>query len=176
MAHGCSVGFVTLLRIMTDTSSAPRNGLLGLSYRQLIAVIALVNAFVATYLHLWKIGKAGTLACGDGHGCAIAQMSSYGWFLGIDVALIGAVGYTLILATAIIGSLQGRDDARGPALALSALVYPAILFTLRLKYGEFIVLHTFCPWCAISAVSITALGVIVALELRRTRIVAASRS
>ena len=159
--------------VMTDTPSRPRAGLLGLSYRQIVAIVALINAFVATYLHLWKIGKAGTLACGDGHGCAIAQMSSYGWFLGVDVALIGAVGYALILAAAIIGALHGREDTRGPAIALAALVYPAILFTLRLKYGEFIVLRTFCPWCAISAVSITTLGVIVALELRRTRVLAA---
>ena len=154
---------------MTDTPSIPRAGVLGLSYRQIIAVVALINAFVATYLHLWKIGKAGTLACGDGHGCAIVQMSSYGWFLGVDVALIGAVGYTLILLTAVVGSMPSREDARWPALALAALVYPAILFTLRLKYGEFIVLRSFCPWCAISAVSITLLGVIVALDLRRTR-------
>lgn len=161
---------------MIDAPSEPRAGALGLTYRQLVAIVALINAFVATYLHLWKIGKAGTLACGEGHGCAIAQMSSYGWFLGVDVALIGAVGYTLILITAIVGSINGREDARGPAVALAALVYPAILFTLRLKYGEFIVLHTFCPWCAISAISITLLGAIVALELRRTRVVAARRS
>jgi uncharacterized membrane protein len=154
---------------MTEAPSQPRAGVLGLSYRQIVAIIALVNAFVATYLHLWKIGKAGTLACGGGHGCATVQMSSYGWFLGIDVALIGAVGYTLILLTSIFGSASGRADARGPVLALAALVYPAILFTLRLKYGEFIVLRSFCPWCAISAVSITLMGVIVALELRRTR-------
>ena len=154
---------------MTDAPSEPRAGVLGLSYRQIIAIVALINAFVATYLHLWKIGKAGTLACGDGHGCAIAQMSSYGWFLGVDVALIGAVGYTLILLTSIFGATSDRADARAPVLALATLVYPAILFTLRLKYGEFIVLRTFCPWCAISAVSITTLGVIVALELRRTR-------
>jgi uncharacterized membrane protein len=155
---------------MTATASEPRAGVLGLSYRQIVAIVALINAFVATYLHLWKIGKAGTLACGEGHGCAIVQMSSYGWFLGVDVALIGAVGYTLILLTSIFGATAAREDARGPALVLAALVYPAILFTLRLKYGEFIVLRSFCPWCAISAVSITILGVIVALELRRTRL------
>lgn len=155
----------------TDTAptSGPRPGLLGLTYRQLIAVIAMVNAFVAAYLHLWKIGKAGALACGGSGGCALVQFSSWSWFLGVDVALIGAVGYTLILGTAIVGSLGPREDARGPALVLAALVYPAILFTVRLKYAEFFVLRTFCPWCAISAVSITILGVLVALELRRTR-------
>lgn len=152
------------------TSPQPRDGLLGLSYRQLIALIALVNAFVATYLHLWKIGKAGALACGGSGGCAAVQFSSWSWFLGVDVALIGAIGYSLILLTALLGGTDARRDARGPALALAALIFPAILFTLRLKYAEFFVLKTFCPWCAISAVSITILGVLAALELRRTRL------
>jgi len=145
-----------------------RNGFLGLTYRQFIAVIAMINAFVASYLHLWKIGKAGALACGGSGGCSLVQYSSWSWFLGVDVALIGAVGYALILLTAILGSLGSREDARGPALLLAILVYPAVLFTVRLKYAEFFILHTFCPWCAISAVSITLLGVLVALELRRT--------
>jgi len=144
-------------------------GILGLGWRQLTALIAIVNAFVATYLHLWKIGKAGSLACGGGGGCATVQFSSWSWFLGVDVALIGAVGYTLILIVAVIGALERFEDARWPAVALAALVFPAFLFTLRLKYAEFIVMQTFCPWCAISAVSITLLCVIVALEFKRLR-------
>lgn len=137
--------------------------------RQATAFIALVNALVATYLHLWKLGLAGELSCGGAGGCAVVQFSSWSWFLGVDVALIGAVGYTLILGTALWGLREAQVDARGPALVLAALVYPAILFTIRLKYAEWIVLRTFCPWCAISAVSITVLGVLVALDLRRTR-------
>ena len=150
----------------------PRDGILGLTYRQIIALIALANAFVATYLHLWKLGKAGALACGGTGGCAAVQFSSWSWFLGVDVALIGAIGYTLIVIVALVGAMGDRADRRGPALALAALIYPAILFTLRLKYAEFFILKTFCPWCAISAVSITILGVLVALELRRTRLIA----
>jgi uncharacterized membrane protein len=155
---------------------APRDGLLGLTYRQLIALIALVNAFVATYLHLWKIGKAGTLACGGSGGCAVVQFSSWSWFLGIDVALIGALGYTAVLLTALWGARESLAEARGPAIALAALVYPAILFTIRLKYAEWFVLRTFCPWCFISTVSITLLGVIVALEWRRVRTLARARA
>ena len=137
--------------------------------RQATALLALVNALVATYLHLWKLGLAGELSCGGAGRCAVVQFSSWSWFLGVDVALIGAIGYTLILVAALWGLHETRIDARGPALVLAALVYPAILFTVRLKYAEWIVLRTFCPWCAISAVSITVLGVLVALDLRRAR-------
>ncbi len=140
-----------------------------LTYRQLIALIALVNAFVATYLHLWKLGLAGSLACGGEHGCAVVQGSQWSWFLGVDVALIGAVGYALVLVTALVGASARLADARGPALALATFIYAAFLFTLRLKYYEFVVLDAFCPWCAISAVSITILSVLVTLELRRVR-------
>ena len=162
--------------MQTATHSPLRDGLLGLSYRQLIAIIAIANAFVATYLHLWKIGKAGALSCGGSGGCAVVQFSSWSWFLGVDVALIGAIGYALILIVAVVSSLDALCDARWPALALAALIFPAILFTLRLKYAEFVVLKTFCPWCAISAVSITLLGVLVALELRRVRLTATART
>jgi uncharacterized membrane protein len=148
----------------------PRDGLLGLTYRQIIAVVALANALVATYLHLWKLGLAGDLSCGAGHGCQIVQFSSWSWFLGVDVALIGAIGYAGIVTVALLGASETRADARGPALALGGLIFPAFVFTLRLKYAEFFVLRTFCPWCAISAVSITLLSILAALELRRTRL------
>lgn len=141
--------------------------------RHWIALTALISGIVATYLHLWKIGLAGTLACGGGHGCEIAQFSSYGYFLRQDVALIGAVGYALIFITAVIGTLPSRLDDRRMTLALVALIVPAFLFTLRLKYGEFIVLKTFCPWCAVSATTITLHVLLVIADWRRVRRAAA---
>jgi uncharacterized membrane protein len=145
-----------------DTAESP-NPLL----RQVIAVLALLNAGVATYLHLWKMGYMGALSCGAGRGCEVVQLSSWGWFLGFDVAFIGAVGYTLILIAAIVGTQERFAAARWPSLALMGLVYPAFLFTLRLKYAEFIIMKTFCPWCAISAVTITLFTVLVWLDWRR---------
>ena len=151
---------------------APRRGILGLSWRQLVALIALGNAFVATYLHLWKIGKAGTLACGGGGGCALVQYSPWSYFFGVDVALIGAVGYTTLFLVAVLGASSRFEDARRFATAQLALVYAAVLFTMRLKWAEFYMLKTFCPWCAISAVSIIVLAVIVTIEWRRVRALA----
>lgn len=122
---------------------------------------------VALYLHLWKLGLVGSLACSGTGGCAYVQGSRYGWFLGVDVALIGAIGYSLVFLAAIAGSLPQFEDSAWPNRLLQLLVWPAFLFTLRLKYAEFVVLKGFCPWCAISAVSITVFAVLVVLDARR---------
>lgn len=144
-----------------------------MTLRKSIAIIALVNALVALYLHMWKLGLTGSLACTGSGGCEYVQGSKYGWFLGVDVALIGAVGYTLVFLAATIGSSAANEDLLWPVRVLQVLIWPAVLFTVRLKYAEFVILKGFCPWCAISAVSITILAVLVTLEARRVKRLAA---
>ena len=136
-------------------------------YRMSIAIGSLISGLVALYLHLWKLGLAGTLACGGTHGCEYVQGSRYGWFLGFDVALIGTVGYAALCVVALIGTSPRWEDAKWPTLALMALIFPADAFTVRLKYAEFVVLRGFCPWCLISAVTITLCTVLVLLDWKR---------
>ena len=140
-----------------------------MKYRMTICFASLVSGLVAFYLHLWKIGLVGSLACSSGGGCELVQTSDYGSFLGVDVSLIGTVGYTLLFLAGLL-SLQPRwADARWPTLLMMAMIWPAVLFTLRLKYGEFIRLRSFCPWCLVSAVAITLCAVMVTLDWRRVR-------
>ena len=136
--------------------------------RMSIAVMSLVTGLVALYLHLYKLGVVGNLQCTTG-GCERAMFSRWGWFLGVDVALIGVIGYTLLLVTSLV-SIQPRwQAARWPVGLLLVLALVGFVFTLRLKYGEFLVLRTFCPWCAISAVAITIITILSALEWRSIR-------
>ena len=137
--------------------------------RHLIALTSLVSALVALYLHLWKLGVTGSLRCASGGGCEYAMGSPWGWFLGVDVALIGTLGYAAIFVVAVAGTLPRWEDARWPTTALAALVFPAVLFTARLKYGEWVVLKTFCAWCAVSTVAIVLCAAFVALDWRRLR-------
>ena len=132
-----------------------------------IALASLTSGLVALYLHLWKLGLAGTLACANGHGCEYVQGSRYGMFLGVDVALIGTFGYAALFIVALIGISPRNEDERWPNTAMQCLIWPAILFTLRLKYYEFIVLKSFCPWCAISVVAIASCAVLVSFDRRR---------
>ena len=141
-----------------------------MSYRRAIALVSLASCMVALYLALWKMGFMGQLGCGiSGRGCEYVQGSRYGWFMGVDVALIGAIGYSTLVAIALAGTTEALEDARWPTQALMLLIYPAVLFTLRLKYAEFVILKAFCPWCAVSAVAITINAILVTLDWRRMR-------
>lgn len=140
-----------------------------LRYRMVIALLALVAAVVALYLHLWKAGLVGPLTCTAGRGCEVAMMSRWGWFLGVDVALIGVVGYAAILSVSLWGLRPDQADSAVVSLALLALVVPAVLFTVRLKYAEWVILRTFCPWCFESTVTITLSLVLAWLDYRRVR-------
>ena len=133
--------------------------------RMTIALLSLIAGLSAVYLHLYKLGVIGNLTCSSG-GCDRAMYSQWGWFFGVDVALIGAIGYALLLGVSL-ASLQPRwQHARWPVMTLLVLAVIGFCFTLRLKYGEFIVLRTFCPWCAISALSITAITILAVIEWR----------
>jgi uncharacterized membrane protein len=140
-----------------------------MNYRRAIALISLISCMVALYLALWKMGFMGKLSCGSTHGCEYVQGSRYGMFLGVDVALIGTVGYAALVAVALAGTSDALADVRWPTQVLRVLIYAAVLFTLRLKYAEFVILKSFCPWCAVSAVAITLNAVLVTLDWRRVR-------
>jgi uncharacterized membrane protein len=138
-----------------------------MKYRMTICFASLVSGLVGLYLHLWKIGAVGSLACSASGGCELVQTSSYGSILGVDVALIGAVGYALLFGTSLVALQPRWADARWPTLVLMALIWPAVLLTLWLKYGEFFVLRSFCPWCVVSALTIALCAVMVTLDWRR---------
>jgi uncharacterized membrane protein len=132
-----------------------------------MALISLASGLVALYLHLWKLGLTGALTCSGSGGCAYIQGSRYGWFLGVDVALIGTIGYALIFVVASVGAMARFENARWPVTLLQLLIWPAVLFTIRLKYAEFFVLKGFCPWCLVSAIAITLCAALVTYESRR---------
>lgn len=136
--------------------------------RMAIALASLFSGIVALYLHLWKLGLTGSLACtGSAKGCEYIQGSKYGWFMGVDVALIGAVGYVCLFIAAIVSTMPQFEDAKWPNTVMQLLIWPAVLFTARLKYAEFVILKGFCPWCAISAITIVTCAVLVTLDRRR---------
>lgn len=134
----------------------------------LIALLSLVGLFVALYLWLFKIGVVGNMSCGTG-GCEAVQLSPESVFMGVEVALIGVVGYLVLLAVAIWGTLPAQAARVAPALALMVLSGGAVAFTAYLKYLEFVVIRAVCQWCVASAVIILVIFLLSVADWRRTR-------
>jgi uncharacterized membrane protein len=139
----------------------------GFTSRHWIAFTALIGVLLATYLHLWKLGYMGALVCNAQHSCEAVMTSGYGQFLGVDVALIGAIGYTLILITAMTGIQPARMHDPRITRVLAFLIVVGFLFTLRLKYYEYIVMKLFCRWCFVSTVIITTQLIAVIMDGKR---------
>lgn len=116
-----------------------------------MASLSLVGAFISLYLYLHKLGVIGELVCGSG-GCETVQLSPYSRFLGIDVPLLGLLGYLLLFILSLL-SLQQPTERRWPAL-LFWLSAAALVFSLYLTGIELFVLHAICRWCVASAIII----------------------
>jgi uncharacterized membrane protein len=135
-------------------------------YRMGAALMSLVGVFVSAYLYLYKIGRIGTLACGTG-GCETVQTSEWSRFLGVEVALIGLVGYALLFVVGLVALQPALARERWPAAALAALAGGGVLFTLYLTYLELFVIHAICRWCVASGGIIIAILIAALLDQRR---------
>ena len=135
--------------------------------RMAVALLSVAGLFVSAYLYLFKIGQIGTIACGTG-GCETVQLSAQSRFMGVEVALIGVIGYAVLLLLALL-SLQPRFAGRSwPLRSLLLAAGGAVVFTLYLKYLELFVIHAICRWCVASAVIIVILFALTLIEFRRS--------
>ena len=130
------------------------------------ALMSLLGLFVAAYLYLYKIGRIGTLACGTG-GCETVQTSEWARFAGLEVALIGVLGYALLLIVALVAIQTAPSGRRWPVDLLAALAAGGVLFTAYLTYLELFVIRAICRWCVGSAVIIVTIFVLALLARRR---------
>jgi uncharacterized membrane protein len=149
-------------------ADAPKRGHSAVSGKILVRVmlvLAVIGLGDATYLTVVHYGGFTIVCAGSGNPCATVQASKYSFLIGIPVALLGAIGYVLI-----IGSLLWRDreEAR---LATLALVLIGFGFSAYLTYRETftIVGHPiYCEWCVGSAVILTILLILATIRYLRS--------
>ena len=118
--------------------------------RRVMLVLAVVGVGVATYLTY--IHYAGIKpACTAGQSCAKVQTSVWSKVDGVPVALLGLIGYVLILGTLLA---PDREESR---LATLGLTLVGVGFSGYLTYRELFSIHAICEWCVSSAVILTLL-------------------
>ncbi len=126
--------------------SAPSEGTL----RAVSTFVAAFGLGVAIYIGIAESGGGAPTCLAGGTGCETVANSPYAHLAGINVAVIGIVGYVLLLAAALLPG----DIARigGFALALTGFGY-----SLYLTYLELFVIDAICQWCLASAILMTIL-------------------
>lgn len=124
-----------------------------------IGILALLGVALAGYLTYIHYADLKPFCLSSG-GCEKVQTSDQSRLAGVPVALLGLIGYVLIL-----GSLLVRGET-GPLLgALLALV--GCGFSLYLTYSEIFQIKAICQWCVASAVLMTILAVLTTVRALR---------
>lgn len=139
-----------------------------MNYRMTAALLSLAGLFISAYLYLYKIGKIGTLACGTG-GCETVQLSQWSRFGGLEVSLIGLLGYALLLALTLVALQHPPSSRSWPMTVLLILSGLAVAFTGYLTYLELFVIHAICRWCVGSAAIILGIFIVGLLDYQRTQ-------
>lgn len=121
------------------------------------AGLALVGLGIAAYLTYVHYSGA-AIACSTG-GCEKVQTSSYAELAGIPVAVIGLVGYVLILLTAFLAGELG-------AVAAVGLTLGGFAFAVYLIYVQVALIEAFCIWCLASDGVLALLVLVSLLRLR----------
>ena len=136
-----------------------------MNFRMGAALLSLLGLFVSAYLYLYKIGRIGTLACGTG-ACETVQASVWSRFAGVEVALIGVIGYSALVLVSLASLQPSVVARRWPVTLLAGLAGVGVGFTAYLTYLELFVIHAICRWCVTSATIIVAILAVALLELR----------
>jgi len=115
-----------------------------------IALVAALGIGVATYIAIAEANGGSPVCLAGGSGCETVARSSWSHVAGVDVAVLGIVGYALLLTTAFFVNDLARFA--GFALALGGLGYSVFL-----TYVELFKIEAVCQWCLASAVLMTIL-------------------
>lgn len=113
--------------------------------------LTLLGLGVATYLTIAHY-SGGTTICPLRGGCETVQHSQYSQLDGIPVALIGLIGYILILGVLLVPSTETTR------LITVVLTVGGFGFSAYLTGRELFSIHAICPWCVSSAIIMTILA------------------
>lgn len=131
-----------------------------------ISVLALSGLGVAGYLTYEKFSGGGLICWGGSQDCETVQNSPYSQVGPIPVAVIGLIGYLVVLVvTAVQRRTSSLETRRTLAGVNFGLALGAFLYSVYLTYLELFVIYAICTWCVISAVLMTLILVLAIWEL-----------
>jgi len=119
--------------------------------RSTLIVLAVIGTGLASYLTYVHYSGEVVLCSTTHNTCEQVQTSIYSKVAGVPVALMGLIGYVLILGSLLAPE---RETSR---FATAALTVGGFGFSAYLTYSEVFSLHKICEWCVGSACLLTVM-------------------
>ncbi len=130
----------------------------------LVSLVGLADAVYLTVEHL----TGNSVRCTVTAGCSEVLGSAYASIGAIPLAGLGALAYFTAFSLATLAAFGHRWTRS----LLAAIVAMMLAMTLWLLFVQAFVLRAFCQYCLLSAAVTLTLSAILAVELRRRRIIA----
>ena len=135
--------------------------------KPVMLALSLLGLFDSTYLSWVYTSPSRPLVCLGGGGCDTVRASTYAHLWGLPVPVFGVAMYAalaLLLFYQPLGPTRWAPVRRYLVATLSGCGF---LFSAYLTVLEARVIHAWCAWCVVSALTVTAIFVLSVLEIGR---------
>lgn len=129
---------------------------------RVIFVLSILGVAVAVYV-LQSFVRQSPIAC-ISTGCELVRKSPYSYPFGIPVPAFGLVGYSLL---AILEFLRTTGEKPWMLKIMLGIAIFGVAFVSWFTYTELFIIRGVCTWCAISAVNMFIILILVLYETFR---------
>ena len=133
--------------------------------RRWAIALSILGLVVSAYLIWVKFHPKDAFCAGVGD-CEAVNTSIYSEFYGIPIAVFGTATYAAMLALLLLEKWAAFLQEWAP-VGVFCLSLAGTLYSAYLTYLELWVIHKICPYCVISAITITILLVLSIFRVRR---------
>jgi uncharacterized membrane protein len=132
---------------------------------QVTVALTIIGLLVSIYMTIYKLTSNDNMCVGS-KDCSVVNASKYSEVNGIPVAVVGAIGYTALLAILWFERKPGffKDNGTMIFFGISLIGF---LFTLWLIYVEIALLKAYCPFCIASQISMTLIFILSVIRVVR---------
>ncbi len=119
--------------------------------------LSLLGLFDSTYLWWVYTSPSRPLVCFGGGGCDAVRASTYAQLWGYPVPIFGGAMYAALALLAFSDPLVPAEWDRAKRFLVGIISGGGFLFSLYLSGLEGLVIHAWCAWCVVSALTVTAI-------------------
>lgn len=131
---------------------------------RIIFFLALIGILMAIYVLQSFIRKTGIVCVTSG--CELVRKSPSSYLFGFfPVPAVGLIGYSIIAILAFLRTTSNKTWILNGMLGMASF---GVLFVSWFTYTELFVIKGICTWCALSAINMVIIFILLLLSKSRT--------